>query len=95
MLDLFSDQVVSSDVGRDTGFLAGMGILVPDTTRTGSEAASGHYTAGVGGAYSIVGHRATGGTIAGSRAAMAALLATGRHLDVVYTINEPAAFGAY
>jgi len=95
MLDLFSDQIVSVDVNRDHGFLNGMGIDVGDKTKNGGEAASGSYTGGQGGQYEIVGHQPTQGAEDGGRSAMETLLSKNPNINVVYTINEPAAYGAY
>ncbi|MCA1982188.1 substrate-binding domain-containing protein [Nocardioides nematodiphilus] len=92
MIDLFSDQVVSVDVDRDHGFLAGMGIDVGDKSKNGGEAASGSYS---GGQYEIVGHQASQGAEDGGRTAMETLLSKNPDINVVYTINEPAAYGAY
>ncbi|MCJ1708601.1 substrate-binding domain-containing protein [Microbacterium sp. VKM Ac-2923] len=95
MLDLFSDQIVTVDTARDQGFLKGMGIDVPDPSKNGSEAASGTYTGGKGGSYTIAGHQATQGAEDGGRSAMETLLSKDPNINVVYTINEPAAYGAY
>jgi fructose transport system substrate-binding protein len=95
MLDLFNTQVVSVDLNRDQGFLKGMGITVPDSSKNGSEAKSGNYTGGKGGTYTIAGHQATNGDAADGRTAMETILAKDPNVNVVYTINEPAAYGAY
>jgi fructose transport system substrate-binding protein len=95
MLDLFSDQIVTVDTARDQGFLKGMGIDVPDPSKNGSEAASGTYSGGQGGSYTIAGHQATQGAEDGGRSAMETLLSKDPNINVVYTINEPAAYGAY
>lgn len=92
MLDLFNDKVVSVDVARDTGFLKGMGIEVPDAKKNGSEAASGNYS---GGKYTVVCHEPTDGAEDGGRTAMETCLSKNPNINVVYTINEPAANGAY
>jgi len=92
MIDLFSDQVVSVDVDRDHGFLAGMGIPVGDKSKNGGEPATGNYS---GGQYEIVGHQASQGAEDGGRTAMETLLSKNPNINVVYTINEPAAYGAY
>ncbi|MBE1876318.1 substrate-binding domain-containing protein [Myceligenerans sp. TRM 65318] len=92
MLDLFADKVVTVDVDRDQGFLEGMGIDVADPQANGDEAATGAYS---GGDYEIVGHEATDGAEDGGRTAMENLLAKNPDINVVYTINEPAAYGAY
>ncbi|MFT4122871.1 MAG: substrate-binding domain-containing protein [Microbacteriaceae bacterium] len=95
MLDLFSDQVVSVDIDRDHGFLTGMGIDPGDDSTNGNEASSGSYTGGDGGEYEIVGHQASQGAEDGGRTAMETLLSKNPDINVVYTINEPAAYGAY
>jgi fructose transport system substrate-binding protein len=92
MLDLFDDKVVSVDVQRDQGFLDGMGIDTGDPAAIGDEAATGQYS---GGEYEIVGHEATQGAEDGGRTAAENLLSANPDINVVYTINEPAAYGAY
>ena len=91
MLDLFDDKVVSVDYARDQGFLTGMGIDVADPQVNGDEAKTGSYS---GGNYTIVGNQATQGAEDGGRTAMELLLAQNPDINVVYTINEPAAYGA-
>ena len=95
LLDLFDDKVVSVDVNRDQGFLTGMGIDTADKTKNGDEAPTGNYTGGQGGTYTIVGNQATQGAEDGGRTAMETLLSKNPNINVVYTINEPAASGAY
>jgi fructose transport system substrate-binding protein len=95
MLDLFSDQIVSVDLNRDQGFLAGMGITVPDSSKNGSEAPTGNYTGGKGGQYTIVCHLPTKGAEDGGQTAMENCLSKNPNINLVYTINEPAANGAY
>jgi len=92
LLDLFDDKVVSVDVDRNQGFLEGMGIDVADPAANGDEAATGSYS---GGDYEIVGNEATQGAEDGGRSAMENLLSKNPDINVVYTINEPAAYGAY
>nr|WP_245570989.1 substrate-binding domain-containing protein [Glaciibacter superstes] len=92
MLDLFDDKVVSVDYNRDQGFLEGMGIDVADENTNGDEAKTGSYS---GGDYVIVGNEATTGAEDGGRTAMETLLSQNPDINVVYTINEPAAYGAY
>jgi len=91
MLDLFSDKIVSVDYNRDQGFLEGMGIDVADGQVNGDEASTGSYS---GGSYTIVGNEASQGAEDGGRTAMELLLAKNPGINVVYTINEPAAYGA-
>ena len=83
MLDLSPAQV-TVDVLRDQGFLTGFGIDVKDPKRIGDETDP-----------RIVGHDVTGGAEEGGRTAMENLLQKDPDINVVYTINEPAAAGAY
>lgn len=94
MLDLFNDQVVSVDIQRDHGFLEGMGIDPGSTSQNGQEARTGAYTAGKGGDYVIACHQATKGAVPGGKTAMENCLSASPDINVVYTINEPAADGA-
>ncbi|MEO8266543.1 MAG: substrate-binding domain-containing protein [Ilumatobacteraceae bacterium] len=92
MLDLFNDQVVSVDTGRDQGFLNGVGIVkAEDKTGNGKESATGKYS---GGDYEIACHEPTKGAVDGGKSAMETCLAKNPNINVVYTINEPAAQGA-
>ena len=91
MLDLFDDKIVSVDYNRDQGFLEGMGIDVADGSTNGDEASTGTYS---GGDYEIVGNEASNGAEDGGLAAMETLLSKNPDINVVYTINEPAAYGA-
>jgi fructose transport system substrate-binding protein len=92
MLDLFNDKVVSVDVNRDQGFLTGMGIDTNDKTKNGDEAKTGSYS---GGSYTLVCNEPTDGAEDGGRSAMERCLTKNPGINVVYTINEPAAVGAY
>jgi fructose transport system substrate-binding protein len=83
LLDLNANQV-SVDVQRDQGFLEGFGIDVKDNTRIGDESDP-----------QIVGHDVTDGAEEGGRTAMENLLQKDPSINLVYTINEPAAAGAY
>jgi fructose transport system substrate-binding protein len=83
MLDLNANQV-SVDVQRDQGFLTGFGIDVGDETQIGDEDDA-----------RIVGHDVTDGAPEGGRTAMENLLSANPDINVVYTINEPAAAGAW
>jgi fructose transport system substrate-binding protein len=94
MLDLFNNQVVSVDIQRDHGFLEGMGIDPGSKTQNGHEAKSGSYTGGKGGSYQVVCHQPTTGAIPGGKTAMENCLSANSGVNVVYTINEPAADGA-
>ncbi|WP_338724024.1 sugar ABC transporter substrate-binding protein [Devosia sp. XK-2] len=83
MLDLAVSQP-SVDVLRDQGFLTGFGIDVADGNKWGDETDP-----------RIVGHDVTAGNEEGGRKAMENLLAKDPMINVVYTINEPSAAGAY
>lgn len=91
LLDLFNDKIVSVDYNRDQGFLEGMGIDVKDGKKNGDEAATGTYD---GGKYTIVCNEPSNGAEDGGRTAMEKCLAKNPNVNVVYTINEPAAVGA-
>jgi fructose transport system substrate-binding protein len=82
-LDL-SPEGVSVDVQRDQGFMEGFGIDVGDKTKIGDENDP-----------RIVGHDVTDGAEEGGRTAMENLLQKDPGVNLVYTINEPAAAGAY
>ena len=92
MLDLFNTQVVSVDVNRDHGFLEGMGIDPRSSSVNAKEAKSGKYS---GGTYTIACHQPTQGAVDGGRTAMEQCLSANPAINVVYTINEPAARGAF
>jgi fructose transport system substrate-binding protein len=91
LLDLFNDKIVSVDYNRDQGFLTGMGIDAKDKKRNGDEAPTGSYS---GGTYQIVCNEPTNGAEDGGRTAMERCLTRNPGVNVVYTINEPAAVGA-
>ena len=91
LLDLFSDKIVSVDYNRDQGFLTGMGIDTKDPKKNGDEAKTGNYT---GGTYEIVCNLPTQGAEDGGQTAMENCLSKNPNINVVYTINEPAANGA-
>lgn len=95
LIDLFDDKAVSVDYNRDQGFLDGMGIDLADDTVNGDEEPSGTYAGGAGGDYTIVGNEASQGAEDGGRTAMENLLAKNPDINVVYTINEPTAYGAH
>ncbi|WP_328320339.1 substrate-binding domain-containing protein [Kribbella sp. NBC_00382] len=92
LLDLFNDKVVSVDYNRDQGFLTGLGVDVKDAKKNGDEAKSGKYGASD---YTIVCNEPTQGAEDGGRSAMENCLTKNSNINVVYTINEPAAVGAY
>ena len=83
MLDINKDNI-SVDVLRDTGFLVGFGIEVPDLAVLGSETDA-----------RVIGHESSGANPEGGVTAVENLLAKNPDMNVVYTINEPAAEGAY
>ncbi|GAA0240179.1 substrate-binding domain-containing protein [Cryptosporangium japonicum] len=91
LLDLFNDKIVSVDYNRDQGFLTGMGIPTNDTKKNGDEAKTGRYS---GGTYQIVCNEPTQGAEDGGRTAMERCLTKNPGINVVYTLNEPAAVGA-
>lgn len=91
MLDLFGNRGVESDSGRNQGFLTGMGIPVADPDFKGDEAPTGSYSAGT---YRIACREATLGAEDGGRAAMERCLNASSDVNLVYTVNEPAASGA-
>jgi fructose transport system substrate-binding protein len=83
MLDLNVSEI-SVDVQRDQGFLKGFGVDIKDPGDIGDEDDA-----------RIVGHAVTKGAEEGGRAAMENLLQKDPGINLVYTINEPAAAGAY
>lgn len=92
LLDQFNDRVIQTDLNRDQGFLTGMGIDVADPGVNGDEAATGDYS---GGTYEIVCQEPTTGAQDGGRTAMETCLSGNTDINLVYTINEPSAAGAY
>jgi fructose transport system substrate-binding protein len=83
MLDLATNQP-TVDYLRDQGFMQGFGIEVNDPNRYGDEDDP-----------RICGHEVTAGSEEGGRTAMETLLQRCPDINVVYTINEPAAAGAW
>ncbi len=83
MLDL-NPAEISVDYLRNNGFLQGFGIDIMDPTDIGDETDP-----------RIVGNDVTNGNEDGGRTAMENLLQIDPSINVVYTINEPAAAGAY
>ena len=83
MLDINKDNI-SVDVARDTGFLVGFGIDVPNLKVMGSETDP-----------RVIGHESSGANPEGGVKSVENLLAKEPNMNVVYTINEPAAEGAY
>ena len=82
-LDINTKQV-TVDVLRDQGFMKGFGIDVKDVKVIGDEDDP-----------RIVGHDYTNGDPEGGRKAMENLLQKDPMINVIHTINEPAAAGAY
>jgi fructose transport system substrate-binding protein len=83
LLDLNPSEI-SVDYLRNNGFLQGFGIDIKDPTDIGDEDDP-----------RIVGNDVTNGNEEGGRTAMENLLQIDPGVNVVYTINEPAAAGAY
>jgi fructose transport system substrate-binding protein len=75
--------MVTNDVARDTGFLEGFGIDVPNKKIWGSEKDP-----------RITGHDVTKGSVSGGQQAMENLLQKDPSINLVYTMNEFAAAGA-
>lgn len=92
MLHLFDDKVVSVDYNRGQGFLTGMGIDTADPQLNGDEADTGSYS---GGDYEIVCNEAAQGNEDGGTTAMETCLSQSSDINVVYTLNEPTAYGAF
>lgn len=82
-LDLVPSQP-TVDVLRDQGFMIGFGIDPVDPNKIGDETDA-----------RIVGHDVTNGNEEGGRKAMENLLQKDPEINVIHTINEPAAVGAY
>jgi fructose transport system substrate-binding protein len=82
-LDLNASQP-TVDVQRDQGFMKGFGIDLADPNKIGDEADARN-----------VCHDYTNGNPEGGRKAMENCLQKDPSVNVVYTINEPAAAGAY
>ena len=83
MLNINKDNI-SVDVQRDTGFLVGFGIDVPDLKVMGSETDP-----------RVIGHESSGANPEGGVRSVENLLAKEPGMNVIFTINEPAAEGAY
>ncbi|AXC49854.1 sugar ABC transporter substrate-binding protein [Paracoccus suum] len=83
MLNL-TEMQPSVDVLRNQGFMEGFGIDPKDKTKWGDEDDP-----------RIIGQELTSGNEEGGRTAMEALLQRDPGINLVYTINEPAAAGAF
>lgn len=82
-LDLSTDQI-PVDVARNQGFLEGFGIDLADPTKMWDESDP-----------RLIGHEVTDANEAGGRTGMEKLLQKDPTINLVYTINEPTAAGAY
>ena len=82
-LDLTSNQP-TVDYLRHNGFLQGFGIPVKDKKHFSTSDSP-----------QIVGSDVTSGSTEGGRKAMENILQKADHIDLVYAINEPAAYGGY
>jgi fructose transport system substrate-binding protein len=82
-LDLSTDQI-PVDVARNQGFLEGFGIDTADPTKMWDETDP-----------QLIGHEVTDANEAGGRTGMEKLLQKDPTINLVYTINEPTAAGAY
>lgn len=85
-IGMLNIDIAQPSVGvlRNQGFLTGFGIEVGDPNKWGDEEDP-----------RIVGHDVTQGNEEGGRKAMENLLVQEPFIDMVYTVNEPAAAGAY
>ncbi|MGB0785870.1 MAG: substrate-binding domain-containing protein [Alphaproteobacteria bacterium] len=85
-IGLLNINVSQPTVGvlRNQGFLTGFGVDIGDPNMWGDETDA-----------RIVGHELSNGNAEGGREGMENLLAIDPSINVVYTINEPAAAGAY
>nr|WP_319390676.1 substrate-binding domain-containing protein [uncultured Cohaesibacter sp.] len=86
LIGLININVTQPSVGvlRNQGFLTGFGINIGDKSKWGDETDS-----------RIVGQEIGNGNAEGGRKGMENLLAINPDINVVYTINEPTAAGAY
>lgn len=91
LLDIFNDKIVSVDYNRDQGFLTGLGVDVKDPQVNGDEDPTGSYGKGD---YEIVCNEPSNGNEADGQSAMENCLAKNPDINVIYAINEPAAYGA-
>jgi fructose transport system substrate-binding protein len=83
MLNINKDNI-SVDVARDTGFLVGFGIEVPNLKIMGSETDP-----------RVIGHESSQANPEGGVRSVENLLAKEPGMNVIFTINEPAAEGAF
>jgi fructose transport system substrate-binding protein len=83
-LDVSSGLQITTEVQRNQGFMTGFGIDPVDNTFIGDENDS-----------RIAGFAETQGSQDMGRTAMENLMAANPNINVIYTINEPAAAGAF
>jgi fructose transport system substrate-binding protein len=83
LLNINKDNI-SVDVQRNTGFLTGFGIEVPNKAILASESDP-----------RIIGHETSNANPEGGLKSVENLLSKNPDMNVIYTINEPAAEGAY
>ena len=83
LLNINKDNI-SVDVQRNTGFLTGFGIEVPNKAILASESDP-----------RIIGHESSGANPEGGLKSVENLLQKNPDMNVIYTINEPAAEGAF
>jgi fructose transport system substrate-binding protein len=92
MIDAYNDKLVATDYQRHNGFLKGLGVNIDASTDGFADApASGNYD---GGTYTIVCQEPGQATQDDSRTATENCLNKNPDINVIYAINEPAAFGA-
>ncbi len=77
-------QQITVDYMRNQGFMSGFGIDIKNKTRIGDEDDG-----------RIIGNEASNSNEEGGRTAMESLLQVNPEINLVYTINEPAAAGAH
>ncbi len=83
LLNINKDNI-SVDVQRNTGFLTGFGIEVPNKAVLASESDA-----------RIIGHETSNANPEGGLKSVENLLSKNPDMNVIYTINEPAAEGAF
>jgi fructose transport system substrate-binding protein len=92
MIDDTPNVVTNVDLGRDEGFLNGMGIKGADPKMVGKEPKTGSYS---GGKYTICGHVAGKGDQQDGQTGMEQLIAKCPNINLVYAINDPDGIGAF
>lgn len=92
LIDAFNDKLVATDYRRHNGFLKGLGVDVDTSIADFAEVPdTGSYGAG---AYTIACQEPGQAAQDGSRTAVENCLNKNKSINVIYAINEPAAFGA-